>query len=423
MTTETLTITRTSQESTIVPTVVSLSPTGKVALDRDRISYPVPFIPNALETVDKKFLKYDYTYWKGGTKQQATDQFQKQLRTGSKEDKSNPLPRIDLLAGSVQGVFADFDDLEKLSKLIPSAFSTSWSEVRRWLACKFSTGCVFPSASGKAKVFFPFTEKGLTYTKLKNRCKTLLGHEYFEAVDKLGFQHSFINTESYPILKVWLKSSEYTHSLELNNHTLNIKNREESKVIVDACKEDYKWNCYKGILPENMLSDLNSKTKNTHLEAVIRYALGTNTSISTGVAIPQTLAGKTLGIPQRAVGRAIRTLIELGVFKMVSIAKEGYKAAKYAFCGFWVAVASNIFKTDLRGISGRIQTILEGIEDGNYNESLWKLTNFFRSEKEYMEKVLTIPGIQEKTRLAQALNAWTCHTKNDAGKLGMVKYA
>lgn len=411
------------QHSTvIVPADVLLS-SVPVASVGSGTGNPGPFfLTNALEAADKSLLRYDYARWKGNKTYQAlTDTFKKQLASNTKVEQ----PRIDLLAGTTTGVFADFDDLDTIKWLIPIGFSSSWEDVRRWLGCQFSTGCVFPSASGKAKVFFPFTETGLTTQKLRNRLRTLLGEDYYNATDKNGLRYSFINSINYPIIRQWIKSTEYTHSVEQNNKILKTNtDLEKSKDIVLTSKPDYKWVIFSGSLPENMLDDLTSRSKNHNLEGIIRYALGTITCTNTGVALPQELVASVLGVPQQTISRAIRTLINLGVIKKVSMEKAHCKAAKYQFCGFWLPVAINIHKTINRPITGSLKAITESIAPGNWNMPLFLLTNHFKSLDTYLEYVYTIPGFTDKPeRLVQAINAWKCHSSIDANKIKGLKYA
>ena len=50
------------------------------------------------------------------------------------------------------------------------------------------------------------------------------------------------------------------------------------------------------------------------------------------------------------------------------------------------------------------------IADGAWHSTLWRATNFFRSEGEFMAWVRSIPGFELKTRLKQAIRAWKSHT-------------
>ena len=171
-----------------------------------------------------------------------------------------------------------------------------------------------------------------------------------------------------------------------------------------------------------MTSSLISPIVSTsNLEKVIRYALGTNTCISTsGVVLPQEMVALNTGMSQMTVSRAIRYLMNSGILIKVSMEKAHCKAAKYQFCGFWLSLAIKIHSKPSDALSDQLRTITDSLTDGNWNNTLFKMTNYFQSEKAYLDYIQENKGIelkQKPERLKQAVNAWKCHTKLDELKL------
>jgi hypothetical protein len=394
----------------------------------------LPTFTPALQTRTGAFLKYDYTYikLKDGIKKTymlATDRFKQALLETNKEK----LPRIDLRAGTISGVFADFDDLKGTIAVIPAAFGAkTWADVRRYFSCFFWNGCIFKSFSGRAKIFFPVSIPKLTTTKSEKILEELLG-QYMRALnidtDKSGLRYSFINKESYPILSAWLLSSDFDTALQYNNmickkyisagmETGKQYGGEGRDIGITSypIKSDYKWRINNEVeIPENMLNNL--KTKNKNISGLIRYALGSSFCVSSGVAIPVDLLATALNITKPSASRLIRNGINLGIIKKVSEYIPHVKAASYCFTGFWCSWAKQVIKTAPRASTTGIKTILDTIKDGNWNMPLFKLTNFFDLEEKYMAFVLTIPNIHAKTeREKQAKNAWKSHLKRDINK-------
>jgi len=242
-----------------------------------------------------------------------------------------------------------------------------------------------------------------------------------------GLRYSFINAMSYDILSSWLKNDNCISAVIHNDSIISIyiKREEEKKnrVIVDTCSShptvsEYIWNPYIGELPENMVHDLRSRTKNKHVEGVIRFALGTNTCVGKlGVAIPQTLLGKTLDIPQRTAGRAIGCAVKLGILRKTIPAIESKRAAKYVLCGFWAVWARNMFKASPTGSQVGLKAIVDQVCDGNWNDPLFKMTNFFPAESDFLAFVSGLPDFHEKPeRKSQAVSAWKSHVERDASR-------
>lgn len=382
----------------------------------------LPAIPNALQARDGRWMRYDWAKSKDRRPhQKKTEAFLKGLRNPNKEQ----LPRIDLRNGCLSGFFADFDSLEKLSGLLPVGLELSWVNARRWLALKHQNACVFPSASGKAKAFFPTQGRPLDQAKAKDYLAVLLSPEYAQATDDKGLRYSFINAAGYSELASWLQSSAYITALEHNssllvNHhrVIQLKRERESKDIAFTIKPPvYEWNSFKGPVSDLMLEDVKGKAKSPHIEGVIRYALGSRTCIGSGVAIPQDLLGKALGISQPTASRALADAVRLGVLRVVTPYIARARAATYAFCGFWAVEAARIFRTRPEAHTGRVKGILDSITDGTWNDGLFRLTNYFGTESDYMAYVESIPGYRLKSeRARQAVNAWRCHVVNDEKK-------
>lgn len=389
-----------------------------------------PDIENALGTTDKCFLKYDYTFirsknGKKKTYQAKTEVFMKALSNPVKEK----LPRIDCQAGTIQGVMADFDNFEEAKKLVPASFGKSWADIRRWFKCKYFNGCVFSSASGKAKIFFPISCPGLTTRKAENMLKKLLLGTDFDGIgkdDKNGMRYSFINTTSYPILSSWLKSIDFNIALEYNNRIIDSQLKEDGggKDISITSSITYEWKSYIGEISENLLNDLHRRTKNTHIEALIRHMLGCKSCIEEcrGIDLPISIVANSLKIDKRNISRIIDKAKELGIIKMVNNSIYGLKGRSFAFVGFWFNEAKRIISEQaqnrlaLPGSScAGLQTILERIQPGHWNKNLLPLTNFFQTENEFMACVEKIQGYKEKPeRERQARYAWACHVKRDA---------
>jgi len=384
----------------------------------------------AFKTNINTCLVYDYAKSKvRRTYTLATENFFKACKRPTKEQH----PRIDLFKSSQKGIWLDFDSLEALKPLMPEHYSASWSNARRWIENRFrNNGFTITSISGKAKVFIPLQISEINQISARNIAKRICGDSWFSALDyNGGFRYSFIDANSWYSLSGYLKSIDFTSHIENNkayvrSHIDNVKslsiqhhNTEnidrESEDIVPTSSTTYKWKSYEGNIPQNMLDNLN--TKNKHIEGVIRYALGHSSCISNGVAIPGILLGQTLNIRQQVASRAIKKCLDLGILKKVSTHIVGYKACRYVFCGLWLSWATQVVKELPRPVSRNTEAILKEFRDGNWNNTLWKLTNYFSSENDYLLFVKNIPGINDKNdRYNQAIHAWNCHIKADINK-------
>jgi len=400
-------------------------------------------IENAFDIPGEGYLKYDYSFIKSvngkkATYKQKTETFIEAL---SKTNKLG-LPRIDLKSSvGVQGVLADFDSLEDALSIISEGYKKeNWADVRRYLSLHFFNGCVFPSASGKAKIFFPVSCPALSTKKSEQMLEELLGSA-FRAIntnDRSGMRYSFITKDAYHLLSMWLKNVDFKIALDYNNmickkyinqvsqNILPIKNKSKDIVVTSSTTEtpsDYVWVSSDVEIPENMLDNL--KTKNKNVSGAILFALVSKSCITnTGVAIPQDLLAKTIGIPQKAASRLLRTCINLGIFKKVSEYIPHQKAARYCFTGFWLSWASQVVKKAPEGSYSGLKSIIDTIKEGNWNTPLFKMTNYFSNEQDYMNKVESLPNYDEKPeRARQAKNAWTSHIKKDSKKVKELKYA
>ena len=174
--------------------------------------------PIALHT--KEGLSLSYEYAKATHRIQMTwetENFKKALGK-AKEQR----PRIDAFSGTLKGIFLDFDDLGLLEKVIPLAFCGTWDDVERWMNSALGhNGCIHRSASNKVKVFCPIRTSSINQAQAKAFVKRAFS-SYFDALDSNGgFRYSFIDTNSHPILKKYLKSSDYEIAVANNTNLWN----------------------------------------------------------------------------------------------------------------------------------------------------------------------------------------------------------
>jgi hypothetical protein len=336
----------------------------------------------------------------------------------------------------LKGFFADFDNLELLAKALPIACSKSWDDAFRYVSCALgSVGCVFRSFSGKIKVFIPVKASTMD-VRTARKLVQLLMPNYYKAIDKDGgMRFSFVNISAYNELSDFLSSYHFNMVIENNTKIYSEmksikKKREEVRTIVylpssiPSESKSLTWNLYDGNLPENI-----ANSESEAYKILFKYAAGAlYLSTTTGVALPQVKIAKIAGVSQKRISPLIKRMIKEQIIVLTRPYNKGAGlAAKYRFTGFYLQWAKSELQRIKNGTAIRnnkktreeqLQTVLNTIKTGNYYKPLFRLTNFFTSETDYINTVRSIQGFEDKAeeRETMAMKAWAAHIKLDEEK-------
>jgi len=274
---------------------------------------------------------------------------------------------------------------------VPSFCRGGFDTLRQVLISYFKekTGVIVSgSYSSKVKVWF-FFENKLSIEKKKQYLKQQfssclnLWNETVEiegkkkyVIDRDGIEHSFITLEMLEELRM---------GIQKNGLISGPKNKQEVKSPAPSSSTNislpslnnsrtnstpYHWNSSKEAIPENMLNNLKTKIPLKHLARAIQYAMGSTSCLTNGgVAIPQDLLARELGVSQRYASSVLKECMLLGIMIKTSRYIAHVLACKYKLIGFWASWAARILKNNKKTAGTKTrEDILEKFKDGNWNK-------------------------------------------------------
>jgi hypothetical protein len=356
-----------------------------------------------------------------------THPFRKALRQTTKE----LLPRFDFWKThcTTKMVIADFD-------YKPADFE-SWGDFRQYLRWKYPNGIVTTSPSGKAKIFFKIevpSELSLIENKydddrfatdiLRETLRTLLNdEELYQLADKSG-----------SALRVCFMTNSMYHTI-VDHIDLLPAYAATLDMVPDEEETEYSHHLWRTTEPDNphlteLLSTPDLKFGEYYL---IQWISGWSKQALTpeGIQIPQPYvahcstidphASTTLTLNQ--IHYALHSLIRRGWLSVVSHSYQlGKKSKTYVVAGTLRSIIKKILCEFLEAARSKKseknplrdgRTIVLNINDGEWNQILWKMTNYFGCYASFMEWFHNLPGWNRKDRLRQAENAWYNHIKLD----------
>ena len=253
----------------------------------------------------------------------------------------------------------------------------------------------FRSPSGNVKAFLSVVHLGHSITKMDavETVREVCGDEIASQLDLGGLFTCFLNNDAVEAM-----NNAVAHPIEL------IRAKKDTVAFVPKPLPFWVEDRIKMEFGKNMAP---------FVSKLLTWAKrGTNGTLF----IPQKWWADALGVSQSTISRWIDKLIEMG---LLEVEDDGYKGGSYSkryrFAGWLKEVSEQIlsFTATLRSQGKTIVCRPDSPSNGNWNDALWKMANFFKNGLDYLNAVSSWAGFTQKDRRGRAKDTWNHHAKRN----------
>lgn len=372
--------------------------------------------------LNKKPLKYalpDKCH-PGTFRTRRTPRFERSLK---KRDKTQ-LPLFDLWSvDGIKLVAADFDQIPEWYEQDARNYRDEdagceltanelWEDFRSYLSHRYGRlGLVLPTPSGKAKILFMARVPAsiqMSHAIALDTLQHLLEEWDFAAVDKkpAALNRLYVNREMLAAMQSGLDA------LPAHEPILDGLDQEPSS---QPSARFVPWD-----LPLLGVEERNALGGVIQHEAewfIVRVMAGMPLRALESIALPRILLSQQSShhpegpFGQAAFSRAIKALAGRGLLVVVDDTyTPGKKAKLYRAEGVLREVMAQLSKATVKPYDPEAASFLgQDIPDGQWDEVLWKATNYFRDEASYLAWACAKKGVERRNCKQKAKTAWRCH--------------
>ena len=305
------------------------------------------------------------------------------FRRALRHPKKNFRPNADLRGKHSSLICIDIDDMTpKVESILLD------------LHAKGTVDC-FRSMSGRVKAFICVMHHGKRITK-PDAIQTVLevcGDEIASQMDINGLFTCFLNKDAIEAMR-----DAVAHPIELipaKKQKVEFKPRSLPFWVVKRVEMEF------GNLAPLVLE-------------LLKWA---KRGVKGSLYISQRWFAEQIGVSQSTVSRWIDKLIGMGLLEVVDGGyKDGSYAKKYRFLGWMKEVSEQLLS--FMGLSrSQGKTLVcrpDSPSNGNWNDALWKMANFFKSGIDYLNAVSSWAGFTQKDRRGRAKDTWNHHANRNS---------